>query len=114
MIGNLINGQSAKKGTLMLGEVEVGGRRRRVLATPVRIEGNPHCLIVPDVGHAFAPSNAWIRQTMWDITAHAEFSVDLDRFNISTKPAEHGEIAQLDGEWLIAANVEEHRPERAE
>jgi hypothetical protein len=51
---------------------------------------------------------------MWDITAHAEFNVDLDRFNISSKPAEHGEIAKLDGEWLIAANLEEHRPERAE
>jgi hypothetical protein len=113
-IGNLIHGQSAEKSTLMLGEVEVGGGLRRVLAAPVRVEGNPHCLIVPDVGRAFTPSTAWIRQMMWDITAYTEFNVELARFTISSKPAEHGEIAQFDGEWLIAANIDEQRPERAE
>ncbi|MCX7358394.1 MAG: hypothetical protein NT015_09675 [Alphaproteobacteria bacterium] len=114
MIGNLVHGQSAEKGTLMLGEIEIGGITQRVFSAPVRIEGNAHCLVVPISGRAFCPSSAWIRQTMWDVTSAVEFAVELQNFSISSAPPRHGEIAYLNGDWLIAATIDEHKADRPE
>ena len=114
MIGTLVHGQSAPKGTLMLGEIDIKGRKQRVLATPVRLNAEPHCLIVPMTGNAFVPSSAWIRRTMWDVTGNVEFIVDYGKFCISADAPRHGEIAHHDGDWLIAAQTNEHSAEHVD
>lgn len=112
MFGRLVNGQEAEKGTIMLGEIEVVGRPQRVMATPVRLNGEPHCLIVPSAGFAFVPTSAWIRKVMWDVTPDVEFLVDPQRFVVSSEMPKHGEIAWREGDWLIAVALEEHRRDR--
>jgi hypothetical protein len=96
----------------MLGEVEIEGRTQRVLTTPVRLQDKPHCLIVPSMGPAFCPSSSWIRRTLWDVTAEAEFVVEFAHFRISSSQPQHGEIAFFNGEWLIAAITDTYRPDR--
>lgn len=111
MFGALIDGQQAEYGTLMLGEMDIE-TRQRVFAVRVRLDGKPHCLVVPETGRAFVPSAAWLNEAMWDVSNHAEFGVDPQKFTTSHLPPEHGEIAYADGDWLIPANTDQRRPER--
>ncbi|WP_395645212.1 hypothetical protein [Terricaulis sp.] len=111
MFGSLVDGQKVEYGTLLLAEMEMDPRRR-VLAIRVRLDGSPHCLVVPEVGNAFLPSASWLSEAMWDVTPFANFCVNPQRFEISNRAPVQGEIAYTNGDWLIPAMANERRPER--
>ena len=112
MFGALVDGQQVEYGTLLLAEMDMDSRRQRVFAVRAKLNCNPHCLIVPEAGSAFMPSSAWLNDEMWNVTSHAEFCVDPQQFEISNRAPKQGEIAYVDGDWLIPATTDQRRPER--
>lgn len=108
MFGNLMRGDRAEYGSLLIGRAMEQASEQLVLVIPLDPKNGGCTVVVPALRRAYAAPAARIEDMFWNVTGHVDWDVDPASFRIGPPAPSEGTLAFDDKDGIYLGAVGDH------